>query len=109
MILDPKAKEDVNEKLTKKIEKIINSAKGEEVETQVIGKKHLSYEIKKNKEGYYVVFTFKAEGDVVREIEHKVKLEDEIMRYLLIKTDIDVKTVKVKKATKKKEKEEEGK
>lgn len=110
IILDPKASDDANEKLTKKIEKIITSAKAEEVETQVIGKKRLAYEIKKNKEGYYVVLTFKANTDVIKEIERKVKLEDEIVRYLLIKTEVDTaQAVKTKKVTKKKEKEEEGK
>ena len=57
VIIDPAVEEDKVKELTQKLTEIINNdGKVEQVEE--LGKKKLAYEVKKNKEGYYVVINF---------------------------------------------------
>lgn len=52
-------------------------------EITIWGKKSLAYEIKKQKEGNYVLSRLSAnEGIKIAELENKVKLSDTVLRYL---------------------------
>lgn len=50
-------------------------------------KKPLAYEIKKVAEGYYAFFTLEMEPAMVAPIDTSLKLEDQIIRYLLVNSD----------------------
>ena len=50
------------------------------------GKKRLAYEIQKMKEAYYYFIHFDAEADVPGEIEQRIRIMDNVIRYLLRKT-----------------------
>ncbi len=59
------------------------------------GMKKLAYEIKKEKQGYYVYFDFAAEPSAVAEMERIFRLDDKVLRFLTIKLadSIDDETV----------------
>lgn len=48
------------------------------------GVRQLAYEIQKQNQGYYVVAQFVAQPDSLREFERILKLDDELMRYLVV-------------------------
>ena len=48
------------------------------------GKRQLAYPIQKQPNGYYVVAQFTSEPDPLREFERVLKLEDDILRYLIV-------------------------
>lgn len=48
------------------------------------GNRQLAYPIDGNNTGYYVVAQFEAEPDALPEFERLLKLEDDLMRYLLV-------------------------
>lgn len=48
------------------------------------GKKEFMYRIKKQKRGYYVVFNFNAEPTVVSELKAGLKINQYVLRYLII-------------------------
>lgn len=48
-------------------------------------KKSLAYEISKKREGFYVYFELELESDKVSDLENKIKLVDNVIRYLLVK------------------------
>ena len=50
-----------------------------------IGMKKLAYEIKGNKEGYYVVFTFRSNIDSVESIEKELRMAGKIIKFICIK------------------------
>ena len=59
VIIDPSVDEEKVKELSQKFTDLINKdGKVEKVEE--LGKKRLAYEVKKNKEGYYVVLNFEA-------------------------------------------------
>ena len=51
------------------------------------GKKRLAYEIQKMKEGYYYFIQFDADSTVPNEIEQRVRIMENVIRYLCIRKD----------------------
>lgn len=51
------------------------------------GKRKLAYEIKKQSEGYFSFTTFNSEPTVPAEIEQRVRIMDNVLRYLIIRQD----------------------
>lgn len=57
---------------------------GTKIKTEKIGKKKLAYEIRKNKEGWYVLFTYKATREIIETLEPKFKSNDDIIKFLSV-------------------------
>ena len=64
---------------------INNEGKVEKVEE--MGRKRLAYEIGKNKEGYYVVFTFEAKPELIAELERNYRITDEVIKFITIRLE----------------------
>ena len=52
-----------------------------------VGKKKLAYPIKKMDEGFYYFIHFEAEGTAIAEIESRMRIMDNVIRYLCVKQD----------------------
>lgn len=48
------------------------------------GKRTLAYPIKKKETGYYVVTQFEAAGELLPEYERAVKLDESVLRYMVV-------------------------
>ena len=51
------------------------------------GKKRLAYEIQKMREGFYYFIQFEAESSAPAEIESRVRITDNVLRYLVVKNE----------------------
>ena len=51
------------------------------------GLKTLAYRIKKNRKGHYVLFNFDTNGDAVAELERRMRLSEDVLRYLTVRID----------------------
>ena len=51
------------------------------------GKKRLAYEIQKMKEGFYYFIQFEAESTAPVEIENRVRIMDNVIRFLCVKRE----------------------
>ena len=51
------------------------------------GKKRLAYEIQKMHEGFYYFIHFEAEGTAPAEIENRVRIMDNVIRFLCIRQE----------------------
>lgn len=49
------------------------------------GKKTLAYEIKKQKEGFYILFTFTAKPDSILEMDRVLGLDETVLKHMIIK------------------------
>jgi small subunit ribosomal protein S6 len=56
-------------------------------EIEKMGKRRLAYEIDDVREGYYVVMKFKSDAAQAKELERQMRLNDDVMRALLIKLE----------------------
>lgn len=63
------------------------------------GKKKYAYEVKKTKEGYYVFIKFQAEPAAPAEIEKRMRIMDNIYRYLIVSDEKEL-SVKSSEAVK---------
>jgi small subunit ribosomal protein S6 len=54
----------------------------------VWGKRALAYTIRKKKTGHYVVFIYRAEGDIASAFDKHVKLNEAVLRHLTVVRDL---------------------
>ena len=50
-----------------------------------MGKRKLAYEIKKNKEAYYMQINFESKPEAITELERIYRITDEILKFITIK------------------------
>lgn len=70
-----------------RFEDVVKNGGGEIVKTERWGKRRLAYEVKDKIEGFYVLMYFKAPSSVAQELERILKINDDVLRHLLIKKD----------------------
>ena len=66
---------------------IITDLKGEIIEEKDMGQKKLAYPINKEVNGFYYVMVVNANGEIVSEFDRKAKINENIIRHLIIKLD----------------------
>ena len=87
-IINPNVEDTGVKALIQKFSDLINSdGKLEKVEE--LGKKKLAYEIKKHKEGKYVVMTFVANPGLIDELERIYRITDDVIKFIVVKRDED--------------------
>lgn len=86
IIVNPNLDEAGLKALEEKFTGLINeNGKLESVEN--MGKKKLAYEIKKNKEGYYIIFKFESKPEAIAELERIYKITDEVIKFIVVKEE----------------------
>ena len=86
IIVNPNVDEEGIKALEKKFTDIINNdGKLEKIDN--LGKRKLAYEVKKQREGYYVVVNFQADPAQITELDRIIKIREEIIRHIIIKLE----------------------
>ena len=86
IIVNPNVDEAGLKALEEKFTGLINeNGKVESVEN--MGKKTLAYEIKKCKEGNYILFNFEAKPDSIKELERVYRITDDIIKFIVIRKE----------------------
>ena len=67
--------------------KIITDNNGKVVKTESWGLRSLAYRIAKNRKAHYVMLEIDAPGDVVAELERQTNINEDVIRYMTIRTD----------------------
>lgn len=67
--------------------KLIAANGGTIVKEDRWGKKRLAYEVKKESEGYYVLFYTKCEPACINECDRVMKITDEILKHMIVRSD----------------------
>ena len=84
IIINPNVDEAGLKALEEKFTGLINeNGKVETVDS--MGKRKLAYEIKKFKEGTYLVFNFEAKPEFITELERVYRITDDILKFITIK------------------------
>ena len=86
IIINPNVEAEGIKALVDKFSGLINGD-GNVVSVEEIGKKKLAYEIKKNKEGYYIVFKFEANPNLISELERVYRITDEVIKFIVVKEE----------------------
>ena len=85
-IINPNVEEAGIKELIQKFSDLINNA-GKVENVEEMGKRKLAYEIKKNKEGYYVLINFEAQPELFKELERVYRITDEVIKFIVVRKD----------------------
>lgn len=84
VIIDPDIGNESIEKRLSKIRELIVSQKGEVTFEDIWGVRELAYNIKKKDRGHYAVLDFTMDGEGLREVETTLKLDNEVLRHMIV-------------------------
>jgi len=83
-IVDPQIGDDGIERCVKKFFDYVEERASEVVRKRKWGLRKLAYQIRKRDQGYYVLINYVADGDLVRDLERELKLDESILRYMTV-------------------------
>ncbi len=86
-VLHPSLEEEQFNDLVTKFSDLVVKAGGEVVKIDRWGKRRLAYEVKKLREGYYVLMHFNGAASVAKELERVFKITDEVIRQLIVRLE----------------------
>jgi small subunit ribosomal protein S6 len=52
-----------------------------------MGKRRLAYDVKKFQDGQYVLFTLNAEGKAIHELERRLRVAEQVIKFITVRTD----------------------
>lgn len=88
-IVKPETEGDRIEKLNDAVGKLIEKEGGTVVRMDDIGIRNLAYPIQKLNQGHYVLFEIDGSGQEILELEHRMRVNDMIIRYITVRVDED--------------------
>ena len=88
VVISGKLEEDAKNAVLDKVKALIERFEGTIKNVDEWGKKKYAYEIQKSKEGYYNFIKFEAEPAAPAEIEHRMRIMDGVVRYLIVTDDL---------------------
>ena len=69
------------------LNKVITDMKGKITSSKDMGQRELAYPINKEVSGFYYVFNFEANNDIINELNRKSRINENIIRHMIIKLD----------------------
>src|SRR4029078_7029801 len=86
-IVTPEASEQETTDLHTQIEQIVQRFSGTLDKTENWGRKRLAYDIGHHREGTYVVETITGSGELMKEIDRRLRVIDQVIRHLVVRVD----------------------
>ena len=87
VVVSAKLEDDERAKVIDKVKALVERFGGQITNIDEWGKKRLAYEIQKMREGFYYFIQFDAEADCPAELEKRVRIVDNVIRYLCVRAD----------------------
>jgi small subunit ribosomal protein S6 len=89
-IVSPEAGEQEVTDLHAQIEQIVQRFNGIIEKTENWGRRKLAYEIGHHREGTYVIETLRGSGELMKEIDRRLRVIDTVIRHLIVRIDEDL-------------------
>ena len=87
-VVSPEASDDQVTDLHNQVEAIVQRFSGTSIEkTDNWGRRRLAYEIGRHKEGTYVLEVINGTGELMKEIDRRLKVTDLVIRHLVVRVD----------------------
>ena len=86
-VVSAKIEDDERAAVVDKLKAYVDRFGGKFTNVEEAGKKRLAYEIQKQKEAFYYFIQFDAEATAPAEIENRVRIMDNVLRFLIVRTD----------------------
>ena len=86
-VVSPDATDEQVADLHTQVEAIVQRMGGQIEKTDNWGRRKLAYEIGRHKEGTYVLEVIKGDGDLMKEIDRRLRVTDLVIRHLTVRVD----------------------
>src|ERR671915_479780 len=97
-VVSPDATDDQVAELHTQVESIVQRLNGQLEKTDNWGRRKLAYEIGRHKEGTYVLEVINGDGELMKEIDRRLKVSDLIIRHLVVRVDQEQEVIERKRA-----------
>ena len=97
-IADPNLGEPEVDALAAQVQGFVEKDGGRLQKMEKWGKKRLAYDVRRHREGYYVLLVVEGTGAMVKEVERRIKVTDGIIRYLTVRVDEELRKAERRKA-----------
>ena len=92
-ILPPDSTDPQVAELHTQIEGVVSRMNGIIDKTENWGRKRLAYEIGHNKEGVYVLEVINGSGELMKELDRRLRVLDQVVRHMIVRVDEEKKVV----------------
>jgi small subunit ribosomal protein S6 len=92
-VVSPVATDEQVSELHTQIEAVVQRMGGRIEKTENWGRRRLAYEIGHHKEGTYVLEVIEGAGELMKEIDRRLKVIDYVIRHLVVRVDEDEQVV----------------
>ena len=86
------------DKLVAQMEGAVSAAGGEVTSTDRMGKRKLAYRIARFEEGIYILLRIQGTGEMIKELERRLKVTDSVIRFVTVRVDEVTRRVEKAKA-----------
>ncbi len=87
LVVNAKIEDDARAAVVEKAKEYVTRAGGTITEVEEWGKKKLAYEIQKMSDGFFYFIQFDAAATAPAQIEQKVRIMDNVLRFLCVRKD----------------------
>jgi small subunit ribosomal protein S6 len=92
-ILPPDTTEAQVTELHAQVEAVVSRMNGQIEKTENWGRRKLAYEISHQKEGVYVLEVINGSGELMKELDRRLRVMDQVIRHLIVRVDEEKKVV----------------
>jgi small subunit ribosomal protein S6 len=92
-ILPPDTTEQQAGEIHTQVEQIVSRMNGQIEKTENWGRRRLAYAIGHQKEGVYVLEVINGSGELMKELDRRLKVMDQVVRHLVVRVDEEKKVV----------------
>ncbi len=96
-IVDPNATDEEVDAVVAQVEEVVTEAGGTIDKVDKWGKRKLAYRINKREEGLYVLMQFSVEATAIREIERRLRVGEQVLKYITVRIDEKLKWLEKRK------------
>src|SRR5882724_2681622 len=86
-IVRPDMTEEDLDKLLSMLQSIVPASGGSIVKVDKMGKRRLAYTVKRFHEGIYVLMVVEGGGAVIHELERRLRVTEQVIKFLTVRTD----------------------
>ena len=102
-LLSPDASEQAAAELHAQVEATVARFGGELEKTDNWGRRKLAYQIGPHKEGVYVLDVLNGSGELMKELERRLRVNEQVLRYLVVRVDEELRAAERARARRKTE------
>ena len=87
VVVSAKIEDDERAQVIEKVKALVERFGGQISDVDEWGKRRFAYEIQKMKEGFYYFIHFEAESTVPAEVVQRIRIMDNVLRYLCVRQE----------------------